>query len=120
MAECMAQGKPVIATAYSGNLEFMTPDNSCLVDYSLVPVRPGDYIDHEPGWQWAEADVEHAASYMRRLVGDPAYRAGISEQAKSDITGRYGNEAVARSLRGRLSALAAEYWQGIPMKSPAS
>jgi glycosyltransferase involved in cell wall biosynthesis len=40
MAECMAQGKPVIATAYSGNLEFMTESNSCLVDYALVPVRP--------------------------------------------------------------------------------
>jgi hypothetical protein len=49
MAECMAQGKPVIATAYSGNLEFMTESNSCLVDYALVPVRPGEYIDYEPG-----------------------------------------------------------------------
>ncbi len=34
MAESMALGKPVIATAYSGNLEFMTDENSFLVPFS--------------------------------------------------------------------------------------
>ena len=38
MAECMALGKPVIATGYSGNLEFMNHGNSCLVDFRMVPV----------------------------------------------------------------------------------
>ena len=31
MAEAMLAGKPVIATGYSGNLEFMNDDNSFLV-----------------------------------------------------------------------------------------
>ena len=35
LAETMAIGKPVIATGYSGNLGFMTPDNSYLVDYTM-------------------------------------------------------------------------------------
>ncbi len=34
MAEAMALGKPVVATGYSGNLHFMTPENSYLVDYA--------------------------------------------------------------------------------------
>ena len=33
MAEAMYLGKPVIATGYSGNLDFMTAENSYLVDY---------------------------------------------------------------------------------------
>ena len=35
MAEAMAYGKPVIATAYSGNLAFMTEETSYLVPYQL-------------------------------------------------------------------------------------
>ena len=69
MAECMLLGKPVVATAYSGNLAFMDADNSCLVDYSLIPVREGEY----PAWQdqhWAEPDIEQAAAYLRRLADD--------------------------------------------------
>ena len=38
MAEAMLLGKPVIATRYSGNLDFMDDANSLLVDYQLVPV----------------------------------------------------------------------------------
>ena len=38
-AQAMALGKPVIATAWSGNLDFMNKDNSALVSYSLVPVH---------------------------------------------------------------------------------
>ena len=41
MAEAMALGKPVIATVYSGNLQFMTPENSHLVDYQLGAVPAG-------------------------------------------------------------------------------
>ncbi len=40
MAEAMALGKPVIATAYGGNLDFMTDENSYLVPYKFVPVGP--------------------------------------------------------------------------------
>jgi glycosyltransferase involved in cell wall biosynthesis len=35
----MALGKPVIATQYSGNLDFMTHDNSFLVSYDLVEIQ---------------------------------------------------------------------------------
>ena len=38
MAEAMAAGTPVIATAYSGNLDFMDETNSFLAPYRLAPV----------------------------------------------------------------------------------
>src|SRR5439155_18737497 len=94
MAECMALGKPVIATAYSGNLEFMTHDNSCLVDFTLIPVKPGDYIDYEPGWMWADPDIDQAARYMVRLLDDPEYRRRIADRAASDMARRFNDVAV--------------------------
>ncbi|WP_257389616.1 glycosyltransferase, partial [Tahibacter caeni] len=71
LAECMALGKPVVATAYSGNLQFMDADNSCLVPYRLVPVDEGEYPDWR-GQHWAEPDVTAAAAQLRRLADDPA------------------------------------------------
>ncbi len=35
--------KPVIATAYSGNLDFMNENISCLVGYKLIPIEEGQY-----------------------------------------------------------------------------
>ncbi len=106
MAECMAQGKPVIATAYSGNLDFMSRDNSCLVDYTLIPVRPGEYSDYEPGWMWADPDIDQAARYMVRLLDDPHYRARIAARAASDMARRYNREVVGAAIMQRLAELA--------------
>ena len=41
MAEAMTHGKPVIATGYSGNLEFMNDDVGYLVPYKLTPIPDG-------------------------------------------------------------------------------
>lgn len=40
MAEAMALGKPTIATAYSGNLDFMTAENSYLCPAPRSKVGP--------------------------------------------------------------------------------
>ena len=51
MAEAMGLGKPVIATGYSGNLDFMTAENSYLVDYTMgaVPAGSDPYPKVAPG-----------------------------------------------------------------------
>jgi glycosyltransferase involved in cell wall biosynthesis len=70
-AEAMYLGKPVIATGYSGNLDFTTERTAALVEHHLVPVCSGEYPMHE-GQVWAEPDVAHAARLMRTFVEDPA------------------------------------------------
>jgi glycosyltransferase involved in cell wall biosynthesis len=105
MAECMALGKPVIGTAYSGNLEFMNRENSCLVDYSLIPVKPEDYAYYEGGWMWADPDLDDAARYMRKLVNDPEYRQRIASRAAADIAAHYSQEVMGRAISERLSVL---------------
>lgn len=107
MAEAMALGKPVIATAYSGNLEFMNADNSILIDYRLIPVEPGQFAYWEAGWQWADADIDQAATAMRRLVEDPGYRDRIGRQAAQDMARRFNRAAMADAIRTRLTQIEA-------------
>jgi glycosyltransferase involved in cell wall biosynthesis len=104
LAECMRLGKPVIATAWSGNMEFMTPENSCLVNYRLVPVGEGEYL-HYVGQRWADPDVNHAATYMRRLVDDREFAARIGAQAAIDIRDKLSPRSAAELIIQRLKAL---------------
>lgn len=105
MAECMALGKPVIGTGYSGNLEFMNSENSCLVDYTLIPVKPRQYLDYEPGWMWADPDISHAAGFMVRLFEDPDYRQRISARAAADMAACFSHQAVGKIIQDRLGYL---------------
>ena len=103
-AEAMLLGKPVIATGYSGNLDFMTPENSLLVDYRLVPVRPGEY----PGWEdqeWADPDLEQAARHMRAVREDPALARRLGAAAARDIARDYCPETIGRAYLARLRKL---------------
>jgi glycosyltransferase involved in cell wall biosynthesis len=98
LAECMAMGKPVIATAWSGNLDFMTHENSCLVEAVLVPVQPHEYPYAEEGACWAEPDMEQAAAWMRRLVSEPDLAAQIGGKAARQIREKLSPEQVAEEL----------------------
>ena len=61
LAEAMALAKPVVGTAYSGTADFLNRDTGYPVPFTLVPVKPGEYPDHE-GQVWAEPDVDAAAA----------------------------------------------------------
>lgn len=104
LAECMRLGKPVIATAWSGNMEYMTRDNSCLVDYQLIPVNEGDYV-HHAGQRWADPCVDQAAAYMSRLVEDREFAVGIGERAAADISEKLSPHLAAQRIIRRLNAL---------------
>ncbi len=83
-AEAMAMGKPVICTNWSATTEFMDEKCACPVEYQLVKLEKciGPY---EKGNYWADADVENAAVYMRRLVQEQGYYEEIGRNAKERI-----------------------------------
>ncbi|MDC8016211.1 glycosyltransferase [Tahibacter soli] len=104
MAECMLLGKPVVATAYSGNLAFMDADNSCLVDYTLIPVKEGEY----PAWEgqhWAEPDIDQAAAYLRRLADDPIYARQVGDNAKASVSRTLSAAASVAAMTKRLAEI---------------
>ncbi|WP_369934243.1 glycosyltransferase family 4 protein [Xanthomonas tesorieronis] len=104
LAECMALGKPVVATGWSGNMEFMGPETACLVDYELVPVAAGNYPESN-GARWAEADVADAAAAMRRLADDPVRARALGAAAKAHVCSHLSPERAAQRLLQRLAKL---------------
>ncbi|HET9058892.1 MAG TPA: methyltransferase domain-containing protein [Acidimicrobiales bacterium] len=89
MAEAMAMGKPVIATGYSGNLDFMDDETSYLVSWrpGFVPFGCQPY---PAGARWAEPDLDHAASLMRRVYDRPAEAEAIGARARESVLSKYG------------------------------
>jgi glycosyltransferase involved in cell wall biosynthesis len=115
MAEAMAHGKPVIATGYSGNLDFMDDANSYLVPYRLVPV-PEDWWAYAPGAEWAEPDVMGAAALMRRVYEQPKEAAALGERGRADILRTLSVERAAAFVADRLAD--ARACRGTAARSP--
>lgn len=106
LIEAMAAGKPVIATNWSGNQDFMTPDCSVLVDYQLVPiVDPQHFYDKNEG-RWAEADVAQAARELKILLENPVARQQLGASGQRHIQNYFDREQW-------LKTLPESFWQSI-------
>ena len=104
-AEAMQLGKPVVATAWSGNMDFMNESNSAPVSYDLVPVRdPYDGSYMADGELWADAHVDHAADWLRRLAAEPELRRRLGDAARADIARQLSPEAFARNVANLVEA----------------
>lgn len=101
LAEAMARGKPVIATGWSGNVDFMDDASSILVPYELFVAPPTP--PYPDGTRWAEADVDAAAEAMRRLVAEPTFAAGLGAAAAHHVRQHHGLDARAALLRRLVS-----------------
>ena len=107
MAEAMALGKPVVATGYSGNLDFMDDSNSYLVPYELVEV-PTNWWAYAPGATWAEPDVEAAARIMRHAWEHPDEARAVGERAREDLLERFSLGRTADYVHARLEDVRAQ------------
>lgn len=105
LAEMMYLGKPVVATGWSGNMEFMTADNSCPVRFELKPLEKavGPYL---AGLEWAEADIGHASSQIRMLLESAEARRTIGQRAAADVRRLLSPSAVGAVIRERLLMVA--------------
>ncbi len=104
IAEAMALGKPVIATNYSGNLQFMNKQNSLLVDYDLVPIKKGEFFCYKDQY-WAEPKIEQAAKHMRQLVDDLDLAANLAQAGAKTIKQSFSPEALGKQMKQRLQGL---------------
>lgn len=101
LAEAMLLDKPVIATGWSGNLDFMDDGCALLVRHRLVPVSAGEY----PGGEaqcWAEPDLEHAAEAMRWMMQNPHLAERLGRSGRTQVARLHGLAAVGAALARRL------------------
>jgi glycosyltransferase involved in cell wall biosynthesis len=106
LAEAMFLGKPAIGTDYSGNRDFLNPETGFPVPYRLVPVKAGEYPDHD-GQVWAEPDIDAAARHMAFVVEDPKEARRIALAGQAFIKAHHSPAAVGRLMRDRLATLGA-------------
>src|SRR5438874_1058652 len=92
LIEAIALGKPVIATAWSGNMIFMNSLNSCLVSYRLVAVKATHpvYSQRLLGSRAVSANpsLVDASAWMVRLVDEPILRSTLGSRAAASIAAR--------------------------------
>ena len=118
MAEAMAAGKPVIATGYSGNMQFMTPANSFLVDYVLTKV-PANCQPYPEGTPWADPDLDHAARLMRSVYAQPDEAAATGQRARArTFSQRHGVDASAAAIAQRLESIRRDRRARIAVPAP--
>ena len=104
LAEAMYLGKPVIATNWSGNIDFMNSTNSCPVNYRLINIGD-DYGPYKAYQKWAEPDVEHAANYMKKIVKDEEWRKKLSSMGKESIRFHFSPGKIGNMYKKRLQYL---------------
>ncbi len=105
IAEAMADGKPVIATRHSGNLDYMTDETSFLIDWDSARVSPEADRWIETGSVWAEPRLEHAAECMRQVFWEPDAARARGRKAAEHMRKNHNIAVSAQIVRRRLDSL---------------
>ena len=105
LGEAMALGRLAMGTGWSGNVDFMTPRNALLVDYSLRELRRDEY-PHWEGQSWAEPKLEHALSLLRPVLNDATRGRAMAERGQAEVLRSHGNRAVGLRILVRLQRIA--------------
>ncbi len=86
LAEAMKLRRCVVATGWSGNMDFMNAGNSVLIPFRQIAVNDPQKQYVAPDQTWADADVAAAAAALRRLQADPIGRRRLGERAFETLT----------------------------------
>ena len=112
LAEAMALERPVVATYYSGNVDFMTPWNSFPVPYRLAEI-PEDRGRYAKGRVWADPDLAAAAELMRAVFTERERAAEVARRGREDVTRLLSARACGERVVARLRTITRQ----LPLKS---
>jgi glycosyltransferase involved in cell wall biosynthesis len=105
--QAMLYGRPVIATGYSGNMDFMDNENSFLLDYQLTPCcNVGNFAPFYNGrmW-WAEPNLKTLASTMRFVYEHKERREWTGRRGREHIKENFNNETTARKFTAAIEQI---------------
>ena len=100
-SESCACAVPVIATNWSAHLEFLNKDNSLLVDYDLVTVKPKD-IPEAPqyhGHKWANVKIDDLIDKMRYAYNNPDRMIKLGKKAREDMISKWTWDHAALKMK---------------------
>jgi glycosyltransferase involved in cell wall biosynthesis len=104
ISEAIALGVPVIATGYSGNLDFMTDANANIV--SMHRVKVGDDAGgYSPIAVWAEPNLDEAAALMRSVYENPEMARAKAKKAQAGILNDFTVERSGAIMKNRLEQI---------------
>ena len=110
LAEAMAMGKSVLSTNWSGNVDFMDATNSYPINFDIVPLE-NDAGSYKKGNFWAEVDVEHAVSQMKKVLENEfAGNEVIKQNAKRQIIETHSIKRISSMIENRIKII--EYHLG--------
>ncbi len=105
MIEAMNLGVPVVATAYSGNMDFCSEDTVWLVDFKEVELSLDDYIFVRKGQKWAEPDIHNAARQLHAVYTNHAARAAKANAARDFVHTNFSTAAIGKRYNARLDEI---------------
>jgi glycosyltransferase involved in cell wall biosynthesis len=97
MGEAMALAKPVVASAWSGNLDFMDADTAHLIPVTLIPIPESTPVYSGCG-RWADPDLDAAAMALRQVHDDPRGAAALGQRARGHMAANRSLEVTGRAL----------------------
>lgn len=100
LTEAISLGVPVLATAWSGNMEYLSEVDDALIDYELEAVNDesGIYVS-QVGAHWAAPDLDDAATKLLRLSKFSNLRQAICSQSETHLSAN--NEKWSRGYLTR-------------------
>lgn len=102
MAEAMLLERPVIATAYGGNMDFMDGSSAMLVP----AVRVRSQVSAPPfvaGSLWSEPDLDVAGAAMRTLAESPQERRRLGTAGRTMVEDRLSSARSSGAMLDRLA-----------------
>jgi glycosyltransferase involved in cell wall biosynthesis len=111
IAEAMALGVPVVATACGGNLDFMDEETTYLVPWKSALVGEGA-APYDPGDSWADPDLDAAADVLRRVYERPDEAREKAARARQKVLTEHGRGHLARVLADRFAVIQTKILDG--------
>jgi glycosyltransferase involved in cell wall biosynthesis len=102
--EAACRGKPVIATNYSGPIDYLDADHHYLVPYRLVSVAH-EYMDFKDDMVWADPDVSQATSLMRYVYEHREEARSRAKDGARLLNQKYSLDNIGQMAAQRLQQL---------------
>ena len=103
IAEAMSRGLPVVATNWSGNVDFVNEGTGFPIPYTLVPAQDPQGTYHHPTMYWAEPCVHAAAEALQTLRKDPQLRQRLGQAGAAHAAQVWSIQAYAQRVCRLLS-----------------